>query len=210
MPSVRMVVENLRLKKNSSMIRSYSELRRRVTFEERFRYLSLDGHVGVETFGTDRYINQRFYQSYEWRTARFEIIERDRGCDLGVEGFEIHSELYIHHLNPITTAHLVEGDPCVLDPENLITTTHITHNAIHYGDVTRLPRKLVERAPGDTKLWLEEGDDMDDGTEWTSINQAKWPNQKPVIDGVTPVVDVSQDPDLFAGDEDSLDEVMGV
>lgn len=135
------------------MIRSYSELKRRVTFEERFRYLSLNGQVGVETFGTDRYINQRFYQSSEWRDVRFEVIERDRGCDLGVEGYEIYSELYIHHLNPITTAHLVEGNPCVLDPANLITTTHITHNAIHYGDVTRLPRKLVERTRGDTKLW---------------------------------------------------------
>lgn len=153
MLSVLTVVKSLWQKKSNSMIRSYSELKRRVTFEERFRYLSLNGQVGVETFGTDRYINQRFYQSSEWRDVRFEVIERDRGCDLGVEGYEIYSELYIHHLNPITTAHLVEGNPCVLDPANLITTTHITHNAIHYGDVTRLPRKLVERTRGDTKLW---------------------------------------------------------
>lgn len=135
------------------MSRSYSELRRLETFEERYRYLSLKGRVGAETFGDDRGLNQRFYQSYEWRRVRDEIIVRDLGCDLGIAGYEIHNGLYIHHMNPLTVAQLVEGDPHVLDPEFLITTTHQTHNAIHYGDENQLPRTLVKRKPNDTKLW---------------------------------------------------------
>jgi hypothetical protein len=135
------------------MIKTYSRLRRFETFEERYRYLALRGTVGESTFGFDRWANQAFYRSTEWRNARHGIIVRDNGCDLGIEGYEIHSGLTIHHLNPITLQQIESGDPCILDPENLITVTHNTHNAIHYGDERMLPRPLVERKPGDTKLW---------------------------------------------------------
>lgn len=135
------------------MSRSYSELRQLETFEERFRYLALRGSVGQSTFGFDRWVNQGFYTSREWRQARDGIIVRDNGCDLGLDGFEIHRGLYIHHLNPITLEQLEEGDDCLLDPNNLITVTHRTHNAIHYGDERQLPLRPVDRKPGDTKLW---------------------------------------------------------
>lgn len=135
------------------MARSYSELRQYETFEERFRYLSLRGRVGESTFGFDRWVNQDFYTSSEWRQTRHEIIVRDNGCDLGLRGYEIHNGLYIHHINPITLAQIESGDDCLLDPNNLITVCHRTHNAIHYGDERLLPRPLVQRKPGDTKLW---------------------------------------------------------
>lgn len=135
------------------MRRSYSELRHFETFVERYRYLALRGVVGESTFGFDRWANQAFYTSREWRNARHGIIVRDNGCDLGIDGHEIHSGLFIHHLNPITMAQIESGDPCILDPDNLITVTHGTHNAIHYGDERLLPRPLVDRKPGDTKLW---------------------------------------------------------
>ena len=133
--------------------RTYSELRRLSTFEDRFRYLALNGQVGEATFGWDRWINQQFYQSKQWRQARNYVIARDLGRDLGIEGFEIHDRIYIHHMNPMTTRHITQADESILDPEFLITTTHRTHNAIHYGDERQLPRQLVERRPGDTKLW---------------------------------------------------------
>lgn len=135
------------------MSRSYSELRQLETFEERFRYLALKGNVGQSTFGFDRWVNQGFYTSREWRQARDGIIVRDNGCDLGLDGFEIHSGLCIHHLNPITLEQLEAGDDCLLDPNNLITVAHRTHNAIHYGDERQLPLRPVDRRPGDTKLW---------------------------------------------------------
>lgn len=135
------------------MIRSYRELRRIETFEDRFRYLALKGEVGRSTFGFDRHINQQFYTSREWRHLRHQIIARDLGCDLGVEGYEIHGELLIHHMNPITAEDIMHGDPDILNPEFLITTTKMTHNAIHFGDERLLPRPLVERRPGDTRLW---------------------------------------------------------
>lgn len=135
------------------MVRSYRDLRRLTTFEERFEYLVLRGRVGAETFGYDRYLNQMFYRSSEWRHIRHRVIARDLGCDLGVEGYEIHDAIYIHHLNPMTIEEIKRGDPQILDPDNLISTTHDTHNAIHYGDASRLPKKLVERRRGDTKLW---------------------------------------------------------
>jgi hypothetical protein len=133
--------------------RSYSELRRFKTFEERFDYLVLRGEVGKATFGFDRWINQRFYQSREWQVVRDHVIVRDDGCDLGVLGHEIHARLMIHHMNPITSEDLELGEEWVLDPEFLITTTHRTHNAIHYGDDSLLVKPPVERRPGDTKLW---------------------------------------------------------
>jgi len=135
------------------MIRSYTELNRIHNFLDRFKYLALRGFVGDKTFGFDRWINQAFYRSNEWRHIRQQVIARDLGCDLGIEGYEIHDRLYIHHLNPMTIADIRHGDDSILDPEFLITTTHSTHNAIHYGDENQLPRELVVRRPGDTRLW---------------------------------------------------------
>jgi hypothetical protein len=134
-------------------IRSYRELRRLETFEDRFKYLSLRGQVGDSTFGWDRWMNQEFYASREWRQIRNHVIARDNGCDLGVPGYEIHDRIYIHHMNPMTTQDLIHGNDAIVDPEFLITTTHRTHNAIHFGDERLLPRPLVERRRGDTKLW---------------------------------------------------------
>jgi hypothetical protein len=134
-------------------IKTYSELRRIESFEDRFRYLALYGRVGVVTFGFDRHINQAFYHSKQWADMRHDVIARDKGCDLGVEGYEIYAELLIHHMNPMVAGDIVEDDSSILDPEYLITTTRRTHNAIHYGDERLLPRRLVERRPGDTKLW---------------------------------------------------------
>lgn len=136
------------------MIRRYSELRHISDFYDRFEYLSLRGRVGEETFGAERYLNQQFYRSPEWRRARRDTIARDMGCDLGVAGYEIFSELYVHHMNPIVVDDFAEHfNPDILDPEFLITVTHKTHNAIHYGDPSQLPRLIVERRPGDTTLW---------------------------------------------------------
>ena len=134
-------------------IRTYSELRRIDSFEERFNYLSLRGVVGEKTFGFDRWINQRFYGSREWRRVRQLVIIRDEGCDLGVPGYELERDLLIHHMNPVSLADLTEGASWVLDPEYLVTTSKRTHNAIHYGDARLLPRPVVERRPGDTTLW---------------------------------------------------------
>jgi hypothetical protein len=134
-------------------VRTWSELNRIPSFEDRFKYLKLRGAVGQATFGFDRHINQRFYVSRQWRQIRHEVIARDLGCDLGVEGYEIHEKVIIHHMNPMTVGDIQHGDAAILDPEFLISTTHRTHNAIHYGDERLLPRQLVERSPGDTKLW---------------------------------------------------------
>jgi len=133
--------------------RTYSELLRISNFEERFEYLALRGVVGDSTFGFDRYMNQKFYRSAQWRHIRDQVIVRDMGCDLGVAGFQIHAKLYIHHLNPMTAEDLKEGEESVLDPEYLISTTLRTHNAIHYGDSNLLSKPFVERRRGDTKLW---------------------------------------------------------
>lgn len=135
------------------MIRSYRELRRLETFEERFRYLSLRGHVGEATFGYDRWLNQQFYRSREWKRTRNDVIVRDNGCDLGVDGYEIHGGLLVHHMNPLTRDEIVHGEESLLDPDFLITTTHDTHNAIHYGDERLLRQPFVPRRHGDTKLW---------------------------------------------------------
>ena len=133
--------------------RSYSELRRLSTFEERFEYLSLGGEVGKATFGFDRWINQNFYRSREWKYVRDQVIFRDDACDLGVPGYDIHRSLLVHHMNPLVPEDLEQGEQWVLDPQYLITTTHRTHNAIHYGDYSLIPKPLVERRPGDTRLW---------------------------------------------------------
>src|SRR5690349_11053982 len=118
----------------SSRIRRYSDLRSLTTLEERFKYLKLHGTVGDSTFGFDRWMNQAFYRATQWRQVRHHVIARYKGCDLGIDGFEIRKGLYIHHMNPMTAADISGDDPSILDPEYLITVTHQTHNAIHYGD----------------------------------------------------------------------------
>lgn len=135
------------------MIRTYSELRRLSTFEERYAYLRLGGSVGHRTFGFDRYINQSFYHSREWKDARNVVIVRDNGCDLGVIGYEIHGDLLVHHINPINADDIQHNVGALFDPEFLITTTNATHNAIHYGDQSLLAKPLRPRSAGDTKLW---------------------------------------------------------
>lgn len=133
--------------------RSYQELLSYETFEERFRYLSLGGDVGADTFGFDRYLNQSFYASREWKRIRLQVIARDEGRDLALPGHEIYDKIYVHHMNPMTPDDIKHGNDDILDPDFLICVTHQTHNAIHYGDESALPRPFVERRPGDTKLW---------------------------------------------------------
>ncbi len=135
------------------MIRTYSEMNKHQSFDDRFDYLRLDGAVGVATFGFDRHINQKFYKSNEWKRVRDFVITRDNGCDLGVDGYEIHHSILIHHMNPMSVEDIVHGDDWIINPENLITTTQNTHNAIHYGNVSLLPKTVVSRQVGDTKLW---------------------------------------------------------
>jgi hypothetical protein len=135
------------------MTRRYSELIRLHTFEERYRYLALRSRVADSTFGFDRYINQKFYTSREWRAIRQQVIVRDEGCDLGIPGYEIYQDLVIHHMNPMTVEDVVHGNDDILDPEFLITTTHRTHNAIHFSDERLLPKPFSDRKAGDTKLW---------------------------------------------------------
>ncbi len=134
-------------------IRTYTELKQLVTFKERWEYLALKGSVGEATFGFERWINQEFYASREWKHARRQVIIRDNGCDLGFSDREIHEGLYVHHMNPMSVDDIVNGGDKILDPEYLITVAHQTHNAIHYGDERLLPQPFVERKPGDTKLW---------------------------------------------------------
>lgn len=135
------------------MTRTYTELSKLKTFIDRYEYLRLNGSVGKETFGYDRYINQQFYQSSEWNKVRREVILRDKGCDLGVDGFELHGKLIIHHINPITYDDIVKKEPWIFDPEFLITTCHNTHNAIHYGDRSLLLEGPIVRLPNDTCPW---------------------------------------------------------
>ena len=136
------------------MIKTYSDLRRLQTMEERFEYLKLGGVVGQNTFGYDRWMNQEFYRSRQWRHMRNFVMARDYGRDLGLEGYEIHDRVYVHHMNPIKPEDLIEGLGDVLDPEFLISVTMDTHNAIHYGDESHLRRRQpIERRAGDTKLW---------------------------------------------------------
>lgn len=135
------------------MIRTYSELIKLTTFEERFRYLKLSGKVGEETFGYDRYLNQALYHTDEWDRIRDFCIVRDHGCDLGIFDREIHGLLIVHHMNPITKEDILSHSDTVFDPEFLITTTINTHNAIHYGDETLLVTNPVDRCPNDTTPW---------------------------------------------------------
>lgn len=136
-----------------SKLRTFSELNDIVEFEERFKYLALHGKVGRETFGFERWLNQRFYTSREWRRLRHIVIARDYGCDLGVRGYDIHDSVIVHHMNPLVQTDIVHGTDNALNPEYLISTTLRTHNAIHFGDASLLRRDLIPREPGDTKLW---------------------------------------------------------
>lgn len=133
--------------------KSYKELIKLPTFEERFRYLKLDGFVGDTTFGYSRYLNQSFYKSKEWQQVRQKVLLRDNACDLGVEGHQINKYALIHHINPITREDILERRPCVLDMNNLITVTKRTHNAIHFGDESQACYEVVDRKPNDTCLW---------------------------------------------------------
>lgn len=136
-----------------SKFRTYIELQQLDEFIDRFRYLELRGSVGASTFGFDRWVNQRFYKSHEWKRVRDHVIVRDNGCDLGVPGYEIHSGLLVHHMNPISLEEIKQGEDWIIDPNFLITTSLKTHNAIHYGDESLLPRGPIIRRFGDTSLW---------------------------------------------------------
>lgn len=162
------------MNKNVKM-KSYSELIRLKTFEERFEYLKLKGNVGRRTFGSERYLNQVLYQSPEWRDFRRKIIIRDNGCDLGMEGYSIYgikiticdngfdlgtegystagTKIIVHHINPITIEDIKNRSPKIFDPDNVICVSHMTHEAIHYGDKNLLPSVATERRPGDTCPW---------------------------------------------------------
>ena len=134
-------------------IRTYSELIAFPTFEERFKYLQLNGQVGESTFGFDRYMNQVFYRSQKWKSIRDFVIIRDCGCDLGVEGYDIHGKIIIHHMNPLSMRDIETESDFLLNPDFLICTTHNTHNAIHYGDENLLVTAPIERTKNDTCPW---------------------------------------------------------
>lgn len=133
--------------------RSYSELIRLDTFEERFEYLKLSSIIGESTFGYERALNQAFYTSPEWKRFRREVIMRDDGCDLGLEGYNIGKHIEVHHINPITIEMIERNDPLLMDLENVISTSPRTHKAIHYGDASLLPKNPIDRRPNDTSPW---------------------------------------------------------
>lgn len=135
------------------IIRTYSELSKLKTFIERFNYLRLEGQVGIDTFGFNRYLNQAFYQSNEWRQARRFVIERDLGCDLGIPGREINRGIIIHHMNPISEEDILKRNPDIFNPEYLISCLDLTHKAIHYGDDSILYQEPVVRFANDTCPW---------------------------------------------------------
>lgn len=140
-------------KMNPKIIRTYSELIQLKTFEERFEYLKLDGVVGRETFGFDRYLNQMFYTSIEWKKFRRDIILRDNGCDLAIPGLDIVGKIFIHHLNPITKEDILNQTEYLMNPEFVICSSKLTHDAIHYGDSDLLPKGPIERKRNDTCPW---------------------------------------------------------
>lgn len=137
------------------MSRNYTELKKLKTFEERYEYLRLNGAVGADTFGFDRYLNQKFYRSPEWKKARRDVIIRDEGRDLGVEGYELQNGIYVHHMNPLAPDALLHAEDWIIDPEYLICVSFNTHNAIHYGDASLLPKKPTERFMNDHCPWLQ-------------------------------------------------------
>lgn len=135
------------------MIRTYTELCKFSTLEDRYEYLKLNGHIGEELFGYLRYLNQVFYSTKEWRKVRREVIIRDNGCDLGLEDWPISGFIYVHHMNPITLDQLLNNDPILLDPENLISTSRKTHDAITLSDPLLLPKPIIVRRPNDMCPW---------------------------------------------------------
>ena len=139
--------------KTMTTIRTYSELCQLSTFEDRFDYLRLNGSVGKDTFGFDRYLNQQFYRSREWKRIRDLVILRDNGCDLGVEGYEIRGRILIHHINPISVEDIHTMSDLLMNPEYLICTSHRTRNAIHYGDESLIITTPIERTQNDTCPW---------------------------------------------------------
>ena len=143
----------LTMSRSSPMSRSYLEMIKYPTFEERLQYLMLSGSIGYETFGYDRWVNQALYSSSEWKDFRHRVIVRDGGCDLGVEGYEIQRRPLIHHINPITKEMVLNRDPMIFDMNNVVTTTHQTHNAIHYGHDTNIRSGPVIRRQNDTCPW---------------------------------------------------------
>ena len=146
--------EDMRCRKlKRKTIRTYTELLTFNTFEERFEYLKLGGIVGEETFGFDRYLNQMFYRSKEWRSLRNKIIARDNGCDLAMRGYEMYERIYIHHMNPINADDIINRSEYVLNPDYLVCVSFDTHNAIHYGNEDILIPRFIERTPNDTCLW---------------------------------------------------------
>lgn len=134
-------------------IKTYSELITLPTFLDRYRYLRIGGAVGKETFGYDRYLNQMLYRTPEWKRFRNEIIIRDNGCDLAIDGYEIAGKILIHHINPITVEDVIRRNPMIFDPENVISVSHNTHNAIHYGDESLLITEPIMRTKNDTCPW---------------------------------------------------------
>lgn len=136
------------------MNKSYSELKLLDTFEERFKYLEIGGHIGIDTFGFNRYLNQNLYHSQEWLKVRDQVIIRDNGMDLGVEGYPVNGRIVIHHINPITIEDVLERNPQIFNLDNLISCSHQTHNAIHYGNEDYLSSfQVIERKPNDTCPW---------------------------------------------------------
>lgn len=153
MPTQSKLCETMEGRVIPMSIKTYSELILLPTFEERFHYLRLGGKVGEETFGFDRYLNQMFYQSPEWRSVRRAVIVRDNGCDLGIWDREIQGLITVHHLNPISVDDILNRTEILLNPEYLISVSDLTHKAIHYGDERLLITAPVERRPNDTCPW---------------------------------------------------------
>lgn len=137
------------------MIKTYSELIKLKTFEERYKYLQLGGAVGKDTFGYDRYLNQQFYKTTEWRRLRDELIVRDNGCDLAMSGYELYGRIYLHHMNPVSKDDVLNRTEYLTNPEYLICTSFNTHNAIHYGDESLLVTVPIERSANDTCPWKQ-------------------------------------------------------
>lgn len=138
-------------------MKTYREVKRLPTFGERFEYLKLQGQVGVSTFGYDRHVNQTLYRSCRWNSIRDQIIVRDLGCDLAVSGYEIFDRIVVHHINVLTLDDILEATDMVFSLDNLICTSFVTHQAIHYGDINRLPRLSITRRPGDHLPWMING-----------------------------------------------------
>lgn len=137
---------------NATNIKSYSELILLKTFEERYEYLRLDGIIGEYTFGSHRYLNQKFYSTPEWRRFRNEIIVRDNGCDMGLAGYDIYGIIHVHHINPITKQDILNRSRCLFDPENVICLSESTHKALTYGADVPI-QKPIERFKNDTCPW---------------------------------------------------------